>query len=366
MVRSAALLATLLLLLVLPAAASAQSLPELFHKVKSDVKAGAWQDALRTLDALETEAGKPGNENARQQLAAPVAFYRGVCEANLGNADRARDEFEAFLGEQPNASIDPAMYSKKAVEAFELARKAIGTPDPIGNGSPSLFRAYQEFKPPANISDLPDERWAQGPVRWLLTSKESHEWAQLTTGGEREIFVEKFWAARNPTPGSSDNIFRTSFERRAAFADAYFREDEEQRGSLTDRGMVFVLLGPPTWGGRKPLRTGDDVSDAEGLSRFGSHDAANAQAALSAGGGKVSSGTRAVVNDQFNGPGVSQLDAANNYREVWHYRRELLPKGVSYQQVDFEFITKQGYGSNVLQRDPQALNTLGAAKAPSR
>jgi hypothetical protein len=85
---------------------------------------------------------------------------------------------------------------------------------------------------------------------------------------------------------------------------------------------------------------------------------------LSASGQKVSSGTRAVVNDQFNGPGVTQLDAANNYREVWHYRRELLPKGVSYLQVDFEFITKQGYGSNVLQRDPQTLNTLGAAKQP--
>jgi hypothetical protein len=128
--------------------------------------------------------------------------------------------------------------------------------------------------------------------------------------------------------------------------------------------MVFVLLGPPTWAGRKPLRTGDDTGDAEGLSRFGSQDAANAQRALSASGQKVSSGTRAVVNDQFNGPGVTQLDAANNYREVWHYRRELLPKGVSYLQVDFEFITKQGYGSNVLQRESRALSTLGSAAKP--
>jgi GWxTD domain-containing protein len=365
MTRFGAFLATLLLLLAVRADASVQSLPELFQKAKAEVKSGAWQEALTTLNALEAEAGKPGNENASRQLAAPLAFYRGVCEANLGNAGEARSQFETFLGMQPNASIDPGTYSKKAVAAFDDARKASAPPDPGGHSGPSLFKAYQEFRPPANISDVPDERWADGPVRWLLTAEEKGEWSRLSTGGEREEFIAKFWEARNPTPGSSDNTFKTSFERRAAFADAYFRTDEEQRGSLTDRGMVFVLLGPPTWAGRKPLRTGDDVSDAAGLSRFGSHDAEAAQAALSAGPNRVSSGTRAVVNDQFNGPGATQLDAANNYREVWHYRKELLPKGISYLQVDFEFITKQGYGSNVLQRESTVLNTLGAAKKPS-
>jgi GWxTD domain-containing protein len=364
MTRFGAFLATLLLLLAAPSSASVQSLPELFQKAKAEVKSGAWQGALDTMKILETEAAKPGNEMAQKQLAAPLAFYRGVCEANLGRADEARSQFETFLGIEPNASIDPGMYSKKAVAAFDDARKVISPPDPVGHSGPSIFRAYQEFSPPANISDLPDERWADGPVRWILTAEEKVTWSQLSTGGEREQFVEKFWAKRNPTPGSSDNVYKTSFERRAAFADAYFREDEEQRGSLTDRGMVFVLLGPPTWAGRKPLQTGDDVSDPEGLSRFGSHDAANAQAALSAGGRKVSSGARAAASAQYTGPGVNQLDPANNFREVWHYRKELLPKGVSYQQVDFDFITKQGYGSNVLQRESRVLSTLGSAAKP--
>jgi GWxTD domain-containing protein len=364
MTRLAAFLATFLLLLAAPSAASVQSLPELFQKAKTEVKSGAWQDALDTMKVLEAEAAKPGNEMAQKQLAAPLAFYRGVCEANLGRTDEARSEFETFLGIEPNASIDPGMYSKKAVAAFEDARKAVAPADPGGHSGPSLFRAYQEFRPPANISDLPDERWADGPVRWILTAEEKQTWSQLATGGEREQFVEKFWEKRNPNPGSSDNTYKTSFERRAAFADAYFREDEEQRGSLTDRGMVFVLLGPPTWGGRKPLRTGDDANDPEGMSRYGSHDADNALRAMAASGQRISSGTKAVVADQFQGPGTKQLDTANNYREIWHYRRELLPKGVSYQQVDFEFITKQGYGSNVLQRDSRALSTLGAAEKP--
>jgi hypothetical protein len=64
----------------------------------------------------------------------------------------------------------------------------------------------------------------------------------------------------------------------------------------------------------------------------------------------------------MTGPGNKILDSAANWREVWHYRRELLPKGVPYQQVDFEFITRHGYGKNVLQRDPAPLAALEAAR----
>jgi len=33
-----------------------------------------------------------------------------------------------------------------------------------------------------------------------------------------------------------------------------------------------------------------------------------------------------------------------------------------YGQVDFEFITRQGYGKNVLQREAPVLNTVDAAR----
>ena len=69
-----------------------------------------------------------------------------------------------------------------------------------------------------------------------------------------------------------------------------------------------------------------------------------------------------VVIDNMTGPGTRILDSGANWREVWHYRREVLPKSVPYQQVDFEFITRQGYGKNVLQREATALNTMDAAR----
>jgi GWxTD domain-containing protein len=351
---------------LLAGALGAQSLQELFQKTKDQTKGGDWQGALKTLHALDAESSKPGNESLRKQLEGPMAFYRGVCEANLDQADAARASFEAFLAVQPNASIDPAMYSKKATAAFEAARKASGTPAATSGAdkSPSLFRAYQEFKAPPNVSEPASATWADGPVQWIMTAEEKKTWSGLSSDGERVEFVQKFWESRNPKPGDPDNTFRTGFERRVAFADANFVQDEKKRGSLTDRGMVFVLLGPPTYGGRRPIRTGEDTSEAAGMSTTSTLDLATAQAsaAHSSPSGKVTSGQAAAINDQMTGPGTKAAESNNNYQEVWHYRKELLPKGVGYQQVDVVFVTKKGYGVNVMQRETPTLATLEAAR----
>jgi GWxTD domain-containing protein len=350
-------------------AAAAQTVPELFQKGKAQVKGEAWKDALSTFAQVETEAAKPVNEGYRKQLEGPLAFYRGVCQANLDLAEDARANFELFLRGTPNATMDPAMYSKKAVAAFEQAKSAMAPPPETAKSTgPSIFNAYQEYKPPPNISEPPSPTWADGPVQWLMTGDEKRTWSQLTSDGERAEFVEKFWLSRNPNGGSGENTFRTGFERRVAFADAKFVQDERKRGSMTDRGMVFVLLGPPTYGGRKPLRTGDDANDSAGLSQHSASAGAiavgQAQApkSMDSGPTKLTSGQTAAINDQYSGPGNTAPEAANNYQEVWHYRKELLPKGVSYLQVDVVFLTKKGYGVNVLQRESQTLTTLDAAK----
>ncbi len=41
-----------------------------------------------------------------------------------------------------------------------------------------------------------------------------------------------------------------------------------------------------------------------------------------------------------------------NWREIWRYFRKDLPGRLPYEWVDFDFITKPGYGEAVLQRDP--------------
>ena len=316
------------------AGALAATISELYEQTKDQVKAGNWTQALSTMDALQESASAPGKEDVLSRLQAPLAFYRGVCLANLGKASEAKAAFEAFFADQPGASMDPSMYSKKAYAAFEAARKAVATLPGKAGASPSLFRAFQEFKAPPNSSDPPDEYWADGPVHWIMTAEEKAAWSSLGVG-DRDEFVEKFWESRNPNPGSADNVFKTTFERRVAFANASFVQSEEKLGSMTDRGMVFVLLGPPTYAGRKPISSSEDKDEYAGMR----------------------------ITNPYTGAYIGQAPESNmNYQEVWHYRRELLPKGVGYLQVDVVFITRKGYGKNVMQRDSDVLTTLDAAR----
>jgi GWxTD domain-containing protein len=233
-------------------------------------------------------------------------------------------------------------------------------------GLPSFAAAYRDFRAgDAVVTDPPNEKSADGPVRGFLTAEDKREWSGLSDAASRSEFVTKFWAARDPKPETPENEFRQEFEKRVAFADKHFAQDET-RGSLTDRGLVFLLLGPPTYAGRKPIGAGDDTSDSQGLSSVGRHDAELAIGSAQATGGRMTTGKANSIADRSSGVGTTMTDASANWREVWHYRRELLPRGVPYQQVDFEFITRKGYGKNVLQRDSPALTTLDAARQKMR
>jgi GWxTD domain-containing protein len=340
-------------LLLSASLAVGQTLPELFGKAKEEIKAEKWADASRTLDSLEAEANKPGNEGAKKQLEAPLAFYRGVCSANLGKTDDAVAAFGVFLKVQPNASIDKSVYSRKAVAAFEKAQKA------AADRAPSLAEAYKSFSAEAK-PEAADQYWATGPVQWIMTADEKKAWAALTDPNARVAFVETFWTARASVPGTDGRTYRQEFERRVAFADANLAPDPEQRGSVTDRGMVFVLFGPPNWAARKPMRSGDEQDISDGLSTVGSQDAANAQ--RSARAGQTTSGKLATLSAGFAGPGRNALGANTNLVETWHYRKELLPSGVPYQELDFKFLTKQGYGVSVLQRESNTVTALEAAR----
>jgi len=339
------------------AVCGAQTIPELFGKAKEQIKAGSWKDALTTLDTLDAESRKPGNESVRGQLETPLAFYRGVCQSNLGDSDKAVAEFRTFLKAQPNATVDGTMYGKKTVAAFERAQKE------LAERPPSLAEAYKDFRPrPDRVGEPVDERWGDSPIRWILTDAQKSEWAAINDPNVRTDFVEKFWAGFASAPAVEGRSYRQEFECRVAFADANFAPDEERRGSLTDRGMVFVLLGPPSYAGRKPLRSGDDVSVESGMTSFGSQDAGNSEKAMRAAKPNTTSGKLATNSVKFGSPGSHAADSSTNRVETWHYRREVLPKAVPFQQVDFQFVTKQGYGDDVLQRDSNVTNTLTAAK----
>ncbi len=353
-------------LLLVAFSASAATMPSLYYKAKEQFRLAAYADSLSTLDKLQAEADRPGNEAARAQLAPSLAFYRGACLAALGRPDEARASFEQFLTYQPAVSLDPALYPKRVIAALDEARKEMQKKPaaPAESRAPaetgSFAASYRAFRAKdLDPSDGADETWADGPVRYYLTPQQRADYERLSTLASRSEFVTEFWRAHDPHPETPANEFREEFERRVAFADARLGQ-EETRGSLTDRGMLFVLLGPPTWVGRKPIAIGEDTADPQGMSRHTSYDLNQALK------GATSSSQAAALVSEMTGPGNTLPESETSWREVWHYRRELLPPGVSFQQVDFEFVTKRGYGRNVLQRDELALTTIEAAKAASR
>jgi GWxTD domain-containing protein len=336
----------------------ASALPQLFQKAKDQFRLGAYAQALATLSKIEVEIEQQENQAHRASLRPGIAFYRGACLAALGRNSEARAEFQVFLAFSPTVSLDPGLYPKKVIAALEDARRELKRPDesqqPAEDGSiAAAYRAYVRSSD-GRQAEL-GEDWAEGPVRYLLSPEERRAFTQMFNPVSRSEFVTAFWRARDPRPETVENEFREEFERRVAFADNRFTEDEV-RGSLTDRGMVFLLLGPPTYIGRRPIAAGEDSSEPAGMARYSRNDVVVVDKTMG------NSAAKNVAIDSMTGPGTRMLDTAANWRETWHYRRELLPKGLPYGQVDFEFITRQGYGKNVLQREAAALNTLDAGR----
>jgi GWxTD domain-containing protein len=354
-----ALIASGLVLLASLAIADSECV-RLFLQAKEQFRLAQYDASLATLDRLAAEVEKPGNESYRAALPAGLAFYRGACDAALGRTAEARDKFETFLMYQPNATLDPSAYPPKVIALLEDVRRTMRTEaqHPAETGSlANAFRAYQA--PVDRGSEEAGEDWADGPAGYLLTAEQKHSYERLSDPASRSEFITNFWKERDARPETPENETRIEFERRVAFADSRFAQDET-RGSVTDRGMVFVLLGPPTWIGRKPLATGEDAADPKGMSLYTDLDLTNALKAAKPGAAS------ALVYDRMTGPGTRLPDSDGNYREVWHYRRELLPAGISFHQVDFEFITRKGYGQNVWQREGRTLTTLETARAALR
>ena len=352
--------ATILLALSFASTLIAETLPQLLQKAKDQFRLAAYTDSLKTLDSLEVESQKDGLEKERAALAPVLAFYRGACLASLDRPAEAQPQFQAFLAFQPNAVLDPAVYSKKVIAALEGARHSLTSEKEVTAATGSLTTAYMAFPKPRHEDQITlGEEWAEGPVRFLMSPEERHNFSRLADPVSRSEYGTAFWKKRDPKPETPENEFRDEFEKRVAFANSRFTQGETA-GSQTDRGMVFILLGPPTWAGQKPLTSGDDANDKSGLFKYRPADVRIA----SLPGGTTTDHARRV--DKVTGPGNSVNDAGKNWREVWHYRRESLPKGIPYHQVDFEFVTKEGYGTNVLQRETQVLDTLEKAKSHLR
>ena len=92
-----------------------------------------------------------------------------------------------------------------------------------------------------NASEEKPELWKKwlAEVEPIMTKAELSVFKSLQTEEDRRTFQKLFWQARDPSPSSPENEFRTEYYTRRHYA------ENNLEGVNSDRGKIYVLLGKP-------------------------------------------------------------------------------------------------------------------------
>ena len=160
--------------------------------------------------------------------------------------------------------------------------------------------------------------WRDGPIQWIMTGPEKNAWKKVTSDQAASDFIDLFWVRRDPTPGTPQNEARDEHDARVKWADEKFKE-RGKRGSLTDRGRVWVVMGTPPGYMEVQGRISNTVD---------SHTAAGTQAA-SSGRGQV-----ADTTGRLDPSGGREMGA----RDVWLWEHEAA-RQFGMPKVEIVFVT---------------------------
>ena len=107
-------------------------------------------------------------------------------------------------------------------------------------------QAKKETKPErVRIKDL-DKRYRDwwDLVTYIISPTEKEVFLKLTSNPDREAFINLFWQLRDPTKGTPQNEYQDEHIKRFEYANKYFRGSPAP-GWMSDRGRMYILLGPP-------------------------------------------------------------------------------------------------------------------------
>jgi GWxTD domain-containing protein len=276
-------------------------------KAKAELAAGNHAAALRLLH--EATAGAAAMRDLKQRAAAlsAIHFYGALASSGLGDRVQATAELRSFFLYSGGAKLDTSRYPREFATLFSEVQRRVEK----GRAAPASFDdAYPGYPPAESSSAWPIDVWgASSEFMILSTAEEREQWNRLQDNDARKKFVDAFWAVRDPDPETRVNEARIELLHRVAFADMAFIEAADDRGSLTDRGRVFVLLGPPSRVSIRPL-------------------------------------TR---NEAPTAP--HRTIDVGNAMEQWTYFREQLPKALPHNEVVFKFISDGGSLTRRMQHD---------------
>jgi GWxTD domain-containing protein len=274
------------------------------------IDAGRYSQALQALgDARAGAATLPQDD--RDAALGAIHFYTALAHFGMDDRQKTRSHLEEFFEITRHAKIAPDRYPRGFVDIFnnvsEQANRDVTTFDRFYPGFDEKAAAEPAWKGEEGT-------WGSNPALRLLGSREEHkEWDSVIAAKDRAAFIDAFWTRRDPTPGTEPNEFKQMFESRVAFADRMFAAEGE-RGALTDRGRIFVLLGAPSVVQRRALVNRDNVE---------------------------------VVHEPI-------IDGT---MELWAYSKDQLLVEIPKRAVQYRFVTQKGIGVGVLQRSEEAYAT---------
>lgn len=289
-----------------PSAAIAQA-RELLAKGDCRAAAGVLENAVKEAGAVSNDA------------VAAIHFHAATAHQRCGRIGEAREHLKQFFVLHPGVSkLDPKKFEPAFVRLFDEVQ------NDLHRGGPATFdRFYPGFQNalPSSSSVPALNIWGSSSEFLILaTDRERDMWGRLSSDLDRADFISRFWRSRDMDAGTEENEFRLEAQRRVRFADQTFPAADE-RGALTDRGRIFVLLGPPSRVYREALQRGQTTF--------------------------VTRSARRPLDGQM---------------ERWIYFREQLAGSIPARQVEFRFITQPGYGEGVMEKDFMALKALEEAR----
>jgi GWxTD domain-containing protein len=95
---------------------------------------------------------------------------------------------------------------------------------------------------PKNLTSTEKEFLSQ--ARYIIAKEEEQAFIKLPSASEKEQFIEEFWLKRDPTPNTTRNEFKEIYFQRIETANRLYRSGRP--GWLTERGMIYILFGPPS------------------------------------------------------------------------------------------------------------------------
>lgn len=172
----------------------------------------------------------------------PLEFFVVQC----ARAEEGGAVFEVFRSGEPGR---PGQARAGEIYRDEKSRVSFRIDSGSAAFAPGDTFSFVTFEDISRIDELL-ERWLEQYVKWIISREERERFESLIDPVEKLGFVESFWRRRDPTPEAAPNEAREEHARRFAYAVANFGAGTP--GWATDRGKIYILLGPPNTIERNP------------------------------------------------------------------------------------------------------------------